>query len=100
MPQNPFQNGLIRSFVDIGSETLVNGETLSNQQNASIAVLSNGNYVVSWQSNLQDGSGQGIFSRLYSPDGVALTGDQAQTPGVRDHRRVVGAALHRRDAHL
>lgn len=75
MPANPFQSGYIRSFVDIGPEVLVNGETNSNQQDARLTVLTNGNYIVTWQSNLQDGSGLGIYSKLYSSDGTALTGD-------------------------
>lgn len=75
MPTNPFQDASILSFIDLGIETLVNAETNSNQQNASVAVLSNGNVVVTWESNLQDGSGLGIFARLYSPDGLALSGD-------------------------
>ncbi len=41
-----------------------------------MAVLNDGNFVVAWQSGGdQDGSGIGIFARLYSADGTALTGE-------------------------
>ena len=75
MPANPFQDGAILSFRDLGDEVQVNVETNSNQQNAAVSVLSNGNFVVSWESNLQDGSGLGVYARLYSETGVALTGE-------------------------
>ena len=54
-----------------GSEFRVNTYTTSSQQNASIAVLSNGGFVVSWHSNGQDGSGLGIYAQRYDVNGTA-----------------------------
>lgn len=96
MPVNPFQDGTIRSFIDVGSETLVNGETSSNQQNAQVTVLSNGNVLVVWESNAQDGSGLGINAKLYDPDGTALTGDiqvNVTTSGDQSDPQVIALNL-------
>ena len=54
-----------------GSEFRVNTYTTSSQQNASIAALSNGGFVVSWHSNGQDGSGLGIYAHRYDVNGTA-----------------------------
>jgi hypothetical protein len=57
--------------VPIGAETRVNTTTASDQSSPSVAVLSGGGYVVTWQSNNQDGSGNGIYSQRYDASGVA-----------------------------
>ncbi|PLS23604.1 calcium-binding protein [Neptunicoccus cionae] len=75
MPAYPAQRGYIRSFVDLGVETRVNTETASNQHEAKVTTLTNGNTIVTWESNLQDGSGLGVFAKLFSADGTELTGD-------------------------
>jgi len=54
----------------LGPETSV----ASNQMAGSytdIAMNANGNFVVSWQNNSQDGSGNGILARRYASSGVA-----------------------------
>jgi len=48
----------------IGTEFLVNSYTLSSQEFSSVANLNNENFVVTWQSNQQDGSGHGIYSKI------------------------------------
>ena len=56
-----------------------------------IATDANGNYVVVWASNLQDGSGYGIYARRFSADGTpqgaefrvnTTTADNQINPGV------------------
>ncbi|GGA28756.1 calcium-binding protein [Neptunicoccus cionae] len=92
MPVNPAQRGYIRSFVDLGGETLINSETNSNQREAEVTILTNGNIFVAWESNLQDGSGLGIFAKLLSADGTALTGDlpmNVTTSGDQTNPQVV-----------
>ncbi len=74
-----------------GSEFLVNTTTNSLQQNASVASASDGQFVIVWQSNLQDGNGLGIYGQRYNASGQTVgsefqinnysTGDQ-QNPSV------------------
>jgi hypothetical protein len=53
-----------------GSEFRVNTYTTSLQRNASVAMDSDGNFVISWTSYLQDGSSGGIFAQRYSNTGT------------------------------
>ncbi|KKK97792.1 hypothetical protein LCGC14_2649210, partial [marine sediment metagenome] len=53
-----------------GSEFLVNTYTTNWQIISSIAVLNNGNFVITWQSNGQDGDGYGIFGQVFNADGT------------------------------
>lgn len=92
MPAYPAQRGYIRSFVDLGNETLVNAEITSHQQDAEVTILSNGNILVTYESNLQDGSGLGVFSRILSPDGQYLSADlqmNVTTAGDQTNPQVV-----------
>jgi len=64
------------SVVPIGDETRVNTETAGNQMISSgvsqaIATDANGNYVVVWGSDLQDGSGWGVYAQLFNADGTS-----------------------------
>ncbi|MET3595343.1 VCBS repeat-containing protein, partial [Mesorhizobium shonense] len=56
----------------LGSEFRVNTYTLYEQWAPSVASLTNGGFVVTWQSNLQDGSGLGIYGQRYGADGSPL----------------------------
>ena len=53
----------------LGSEFRVNTYTTNNQQNQSIAMADDGTFVVSWESNLQDGDYYGIYAQKYNSDG-------------------------------
>src|SRR3989338_1981034 len=57
------------------SEFQVNTYSPDIQTNPSVAALSNGGFVVTWQSNLQDGSSWGIYGRRYDASGVAQGSD-------------------------
>jgi|CXWL01.1.fsa_nt_gi hypothetical protein len=59
------------SGVAQGSEFRVNTHTTNDQTSPSITVLNDGGFVVSWQSNGQDGSGWGIYAQRYDASGVA-----------------------------
>jgi Ca2+-binding RTX toxin-like protein len=67
----------------LGGEFKVNFTTISDQINPKIAMDTTGNFVISWQSNLQDGSGYGIYAQRYNSAGVAQGGEfkvNTQTP--------------------
>jgi len=50
----------------VGSEFQVNTWTTDSQLNPSIASLSNGGFVVVWDSNAQDLSGYGVYGRIFT----------------------------------
>ena len=53
-----------------GSEFRVNTYTTNNQAAPSVVMDNNGNFVVSWASNYQDGSGSaGVYAQRYNSDG-------------------------------
>ncbi|NGX62238.1 MAG: hypothetical protein K940chlam9_01733 [Chlamydiae bacterium] len=54
------QNGTL-----VGSEFQVNTYTTSAQNSPSITALSDGGFVVTWQSNGQDGDSEGIYGQRY-----------------------------------
>jgi Ca2+-binding RTX toxin-like protein len=74
-----------------GGDMLVNATTANDQSNPSVTTLKNGGWVVTWQSNLQDGSGYGIYQRAYNAQGVTTgpdilvnvtTANEQQNPSV------------------
>ncbi len=54
----------------MSGETLVNQWTMGNQDNAKITVLSNGKWVVTWDSDGEDGSGTGVCQQLFDTNGM------------------------------
>jgi hypothetical protein len=77
-----------------GSEFRVNSTTAGDQKYSTVAMDSLGNFVVTWSSNGQDGSGWGVCGRLYSALGLVLSnefrintttaGDQMYSSVARD----------------
>jgi len=67
----PFLMGLSACFPKvlaqqkIGGEFQVNTYTSLDQQYSTIATLNNGNFVVAWQSNGQDGDGDGVYGQIF-----------------------------------
>ena len=55
----------------LGAETRVNSYTSSDQSAPSMAMDADGDYVVAWTSNYQDGSGHGVFAQRYNSAGMA-----------------------------
>ncbi len=54
-----------------GAETLVNSSYITSVQNGpAVAVDSDGDFVVVWQSNFQDGNFYGIYAQRYNSSGV------------------------------
>ncbi|MFL5327544.1 MAG: DUF4347 domain-containing protein [Gemmataceae bacterium] len=58
-----------------GGEFLVNTNLTNNQDLPTVAMDANGNFVIAWKSNKQDGSGAGIFGQRYNSAGTALGGE-------------------------
>jgi len=54
----------------LGTEFRVNTTSTGDQSNPSVAMNANGDWVVTWESNGQDGDGGGIFAQLYSAAGT------------------------------
>ena len=63
--------------VPLGTEFQVNSYTTYHQRFPDIAAADNGNFVVVWQSQYQDGSEYGIHAQLYDSDGL-LVGSEFQ----------------------
>jgi Ca2+-binding RTX toxin-like protein len=53
------------------TEFQVNTYTNGGQTNSTVAIDGNGNFIISWQSNGQDGSDYGIYAQRYNSAGVA-----------------------------
>lgn len=53
----------------VGSAFRVNKTTINDQSLPSVAGLSDGGFVVMWQSNGQDGSGLGVYGQRYNSSG-------------------------------
>jgi VCBS repeat-containing protein/predicted outer membrane repeat protein len=72
-------------------EFRINSVTSDNQQWASVAADSNGNFVVTWTSTNQDGTGQSIYARRYSAAGVAQGGEflvNTTTTGIQKNSTI------------
>lgn len=57
----------------LGAEFQINVETKSNQITPIVNSLSDGGFVFVWASDLQDGSGRGVYMRLFNSEGDALS---------------------------
>lgn len=58
-------------------DTLVNQHTNNDQRYSKIAMDGTGNFVITWDSALQDGSGWGVYAREYNADGSPVDGEFA-----------------------
>jgi hypothetical protein len=70
-------NGVFGQLIDttgqkIGNEFEVNTYTTSTQQRPRVAAWQNGNFIVAWGSDGQDGSGYGIYSQMYNTTGSKI----------------------------
>jgi CSLREA domain-containing protein len=54
---------------------LVNTTTTADQRNPQIAMTAGGGFVVTWESDGQDGDQMGVYLRQFAADDVALTGE-------------------------
>ncbi|MBE9102857.1 cadherin domain-containing protein, partial [Vacuolonema iberomarrocanum] len=56
----------------LGAEFLINNTTTGRQQSPSVAMDQDGNFVVAWETENQDGAAFGIYARRYDSSGAAL----------------------------
>jgi len=66
----------------IVDEFQVNSYTAGSQLNPSISELSSGGFVISWESNNQDGGNYGVYSQIFDEDGVVIEGFKIQITDV------------------
>jgi len=58
-----------------GGEVRVNSHVAGDQATPQVTALAGGGWVVTWESNGQDGSGRGVYQQAYNADGSALGGE-------------------------
>jgi len=78
--QNENDNGVYAQRFDadgnpVGGELHVNELTFGDQEFSRITTFSTGKFLVTWDSNNQDGSGYGTYGRLYNADGTPVGGE-------------------------
>lgn len=75
----------------VGGESPANAWTVDHQRYPSVSSFADGRYAIAWESKEQDGSGAGIFVRLFEADGNVnnpefqvntFTDSNQQTPGI------------------
>ena len=76
-----------------GGEFRVNTVTAGSQTNAAVAMDADGDFIVSWQSEAQDGSGYGIYAQRYNAAGVAQGGEFLVNTGTADNQRSPAVAM-------
>ncbi|MEZ5842231.1 MAG: hypothetical protein R3D27_00675 [Hyphomicrobiaceae bacterium] len=59
----------------LGSEFLVNTTTANAQREATVTGLTDGGFIVAWESIGQDDSGSGIYAQRYDSGGTAVGGE-------------------------
>jgi len=83
----PDADGIAQAY---GEEHL-NSYRTAHQQQSEVALLSDGGYVVTWQSTSQDGSSEGIYAQRFSAQGVAIGAEfrvNATTTGEQSYAHV------------
>ena len=63
------------AILNEGGEVRVNTYTVLAQSEPHISYLLDGTYIITWESNGEDGSGYGIYSQHYSATGVRIGGE-------------------------
>lgn len=74
-----------------GSEMVVNTQTLGDQEDPAVAVLDDGTFAVAWESDAQDGDGEGIFVRVFDSNGSPISGEMqlnSYTSGDQENPRL------------
>ncbi len=80
----------------VGEDILVNTTPASDQTNPDIAIKSDGEFVVVWQSKDQDGDGEGIYLRRFDAAGGALDIGETLINALTtdDHQTVPSVAIN------
>jgi len=84
-----------------GTETAVNGTTTDLQRKPAVAVDADGDIVVAWESNLQDGASYSTILRRYAgPETVDLSITQTDSPDPQQVSGAIAYTLTVRNNHL
>ena len=59
----------------VGAATRANTTTSDRQRHNEVTALKDGGFVITWDSNLQDGSGWGIYEQTFNSDGSVRVAD-------------------------
>jgi hypothetical protein len=78
--QDGFNHGVFGARFDnsgtpVGAEFQVNGFTGNDQRNPAVGIGTDGSFVVSWDSQNQDGNGQGTFAARFDAVGVRVASE-------------------------
>ena len=76
-----------------GTEFRVNSYTTNIQASPAIGLDANGDFVITWASYGQDGSGWGIYAQRYNADGVAQGTEFRVNSTTTDHHSAPAIAL-------
>ena len=71
----------------VGGEFQLNSYTATSQNTPSIAKLTDGSFVASWNSYGQDGNGYGVVARRFAADGTPLTGELIVNSSTTAHQK-------------
>ncbi len=74
------------SGVKVGSEFQINTATDDKQKFSSVTGLNDGSFVVTWESNLQDGSGYGAYGQQYDAEGEEVGSEFQVNTYTDDHQ--------------
>ncbi|MEX2141892.1 MAG: hypothetical protein WD894_21685, partial [Pirellulales bacterium] len=70
-----------------GAEFLVNTTTANDQMHSQVAMDSDGDFVITWSSNLQDTGGWGVYAQRYNASGIAQGSEfQVNTTTANDQQ--------------
>ncbi|CAN7188527.1 M10 family metallopeptidase C-terminal domain-containing protein [Rhizobium sp. LjRoot254] len=78
----------------VGVETQVNTYTTGEQEGPSIAALADGGWVVTWDSDGQDGSETGVYQQRYDADGAAAGTETLVNLFTTDYQFSRGLTAH------
>jgi hypothetical protein len=76
-----------------GSEFRVNTTTTAPQTSPSVALDADGDFIVTWSSNGQDGSGYGVYAQRYNAAGVAQGTEFLVNTFTANNQRFPSAAI-------
>jgi len=76
-----------------GGEFQVNSFTTGDQKFPAIAMDADGDFVVSWHSDGQDSSGEGIYAQRYNASGVAQGGEFQVNTFTTNNQRFAAIAM-------
>lgn len=77
----------------IGASVVINSVTVGNQESVRLSALASGGFVATWMSNGQDGSGWGVYSKVFEA-GDSFAGDLGNNVivGTTGYDTIVGGA--------